>query len=89
MDLSELMPAPAYGYASTAGTAPAANTPTGGLDALSTPSARSLSAAKLFSPENPLFWFGVATALTFGFAAFSTSVRVGKAGAALSVGSTK
>jgi hypothetical protein len=88
MDLSELMGPPAYGYASSAGTAPAANTPTGGLHGLSTPSARSLASAKLLSPENPLFWFGVAVAVTFGAAAFSTSVRVGKAGASLSLGST-
>lgn len=89
MDLSELMPTPAYGYASSAGTAPAANTPTGGLDGLTTPSGRTAKAASLVSPENPLFWFGVATALTFGFAAFSTSVRVGKTGASLTVGSPK
>lgn len=89
MDVSALMGPPAYGYAGSAGAAPAANTPTSGLDALSTPGVRDGSAAKLYSPENPLFWFAVATALTFGLAAFSTSVRVGKAGASLTVGSTK
>lgn len=89
MDLSELITGDHYGYAGTAGQAPAANTPTGGLDALTTPSGRTHAAHHLLSPENPLFWFGVATALTFGLAAFSTSVRVGHAGASLTVGETK
>lgn len=88
MDLSELItphPDP-YGYAATAGQAPAANTPTGGLDGISTPTARGLAAVKLHSPDNPLFWFGAVVALSFGLAAFSTSVRVGKTTASVKLG---
>jgi hypothetical protein len=67
---------------------PASNTPTE-LTAVATPSAGAANAAKLYSPENPLFWFGVIGAATFGLMAFSTSVRVGHATAAVSLGSTK
>lgn len=40
----------------------------------------------LWSPENPLFWFGGLLAVTLGFVALSTSVRVGPARASLDLG---
>lgn len=39
-------------------------------------------------PDSPLFWFGALAAATFGFIAFSTSIRVGPAKASLGVGKT-
>lgn len=42
--------------------------------------------APLWSPDNPLFWFGALAALTFGLVAFSTSVRVGSGRASVSIG---
>lgn len=59
------------------------------LNAVPTPAAGAAAAASPLSPENPLFWFGVLGAATFGLMAFSTSVRVGKATATVAVGSTK
>lgn len=59
------------------------------LTAIATPSRGAASAAQPWNPENPLFWFGVIAAATFGLAAFSTNVRVGNARAGLSVGDTK
>ncbi len=41
-----------------------------------------------WSPRNPLFWFGVLAAATFGFMGYSTTVRVGPAKAGVSVGKT-
>jgi hypothetical protein len=40
------------------------------------------------SPENPLFWFGALGVVTFGLMAFSTTVRVGKTSASLTIGDT-
>lgn len=58
------------------------------LHAVPTPAAGAAKAASPLSPENPLFWFGVLGAATFGLMAFSTSVRVGKATASVAVGKT-
>lgn len=44
---------------------------------------------RLLSAHNPLAAFAVLGAITFGLMAFSTSVRVGKTRAALSIGDTK
>lgn len=41
---------------------------------------------KPWHPDSPLFWFGVIAAATFGLIGASTSVRVGPAKAAVSVG---
>lgn len=40
----------------------------------------------LFSPDNPLFWFGLLLAGTFGLVAISTSVRLGPGRASVSIG---
>lgn len=58
------------------------------LHSVPTPAAGAAKAASPLSPENPLFWFGVLGAATFGLMAFSTSVRVGKATASVAVGKT-
>lgn len=86
MDIAPLMGPAKYGYDASG---PAANTPTGGLDALAAPSRTGDAAGKPWNPQNPLFWFGVLTAVTFGFAAVGTSVRVGNARAAIAVGNPK
>jgi hypothetical protein len=39
-----------------------------------------------FSPQNPLFWFGVVAAASVGLMAYSTSVRVGPISASVGVG---
>lgn len=67
---------------------PATNTPSE-LNSISSPYAGAAGEAKPWSPSNPLFWFGVIAAATFGLAAVSTTARVGKATATVSVGSTK
>lgn len=54
------------------------------LSAVSSPAAGETGSP--FSPANPLFWFGAIAALTFGLMAVSTSVRVGPAKAAVSLG---
>lgn len=41
-----------------------------------------------WSPKNPLFWFGVIAAATFGFMGYSTTVRVGPAKGSVSLGKT-
>lgn len=56
------------------------------LQAIATPSKLGADQAKLTSPENPLFWFAVIGAVTFGFMAFSTEARVGPVKAGLAVG---
>lgn len=83
MDLSPLMGAEKWGIPDN----PAANSHSA-LTALPAPSARSASAAKLTSPDNPLFWFGVLGLVTTSLMAFSTTVRVGKTNASLSIGDT-
>lgn len=84
MDFAPVMGPAKYGVHTSA---PASNTPTA-QRSMVTPSEQGQAAGKLFSPENPLFAFGVIAALTFGLMAFSTSVRVGKTSATVSVGST-
>lgn len=64
---------------------PVTTTPTE-LTAVPTPSEGASASAQPWSPSNPLFWFGGLALVTFGLAAFSTSVRVGKTTASVSVG---
>jgi hypothetical protein len=73
MDWAPVMGPEKYGI--TPG--PASNTPTE-LHSVVTPSASATSAAKLVSLDNPYTAFALIAAVTFGFMAFSTSVRVGK-----------
>ena len=82
MDFGPLLGPDKYGIP-TAG--PASNVPTAQASMV-TPSAAGAAAAKVFSPENPLFAFGVLAAVTFGLMAFSTSVRVGHTSASLKIG---
>lgn len=56
------------------------------LHAVSSPAEDAANAVLPFHPENPLLIFGLIAAVTFGFMAFSTSVKVGGAKAALSIG---
>lgn len=42
-------------------------------------------ARALINPANPLFWFGLVLAVTFGAAGVAGSVRLGKAKASVSV----
>ncbi len=42
----------------------------------------------LFSPDNPLFWFGALLAATLGLIAVSGSIRVGPASVSGQVGKT-
>lgn len=58
------------------------------LSAVATPAKGAAAAGQPWNPDNPLFWFAGLAALTFGLMAFSTSVRVGKTTAAVSVGTT-
>lgn len=41
-----------------------------------------------WSPQNPLFWFGVVAAVSVGLMGYSTTVRVGSASAGVSIGKT-
>ncbi len=59
------------------------------LTAIASPRQGSAAVSNPLHPDNPLFWFGLIGAATFGLMAFSTSVRVGKATASVAVGSTK
>ena len=77
MDLSPLM-----------GAAPASPTPTS-LTGLATPGERGQDVSKPWSPESPLFAFGLLLALTTGLMAVGTSVRVGNARGALQIGDVK
>lgn len=43
----------------------------------------------LLNPENPLVAFAAIAAVVFGLMAFSTSVRVGKTKAGITIGDTK
>jgi hypothetical protein len=83
MDLGPLMGAEKWGIPNN----PASNAPSA-LSAMPAPSAQGAAAAKLLNPENPLFWFGALGVVTVGLMAFSTTVRVGKTSANLTVGST-
>lgn len=82
MDFSPLMGPEKFGIPSSG---PASNVPTAQASMV-TPSTAGASAAKVLSPDNPLFAFGVLAAVTFGLMAFSTSVRVGKTSASLKIG---
>ncbi len=75
------------GYSEKYGLTDSAPSPaTTELTAVATPRAGAATAAQPWHPDNPLFWFGVIAATTFGLAAFSTNVRVGNARAGVSVG---
>lgn len=56
------------------------------LTAVATPRAGAAAAAQPWNPENPLFWFALIAAATFGLAGFSTNVRVGNAKVGASLG---
>jgi uncharacterized protein involved in response to NO len=59
------------------------------LHALSTPAEGAANEVRPLHPSNPLFAFGAIALVTFGFMAFSTSVRVGHTKAALNIGDAK
>jgi hypothetical protein len=42
----------------------------------------------VWSPDNPLFWFGVLAAASVGLMGYSTTVRVGPAKAGVEIGKT-
>jgi hypothetical protein len=67
--------------------APASHTPTA-LASTVTLSEHGQAAGKLLSKENPLVAFGLVAAVTFGFMAFATSVRVGNSSASIKIGDT-
>lgn len=46
------------------------------------------SKAPPWSPESPLFWFGVVAAVSVGLMGYSTTVRVGSAKAGVQIGAT-
>lgn len=56
------------------------------LTAVATPGTAGQSQGKVISTDNPLFWFGILGAATFGLMAFSTTVRVGPATASVGLG---
>ena len=58
------------------------------LTAIASPRAGAAAVSNPLHPDNPLFWFGLIGAATFGLMAFSTNVRVGKATAGIHVGKT-
>lgn len=66
-----------------------ANTSPTELTAVPSPSKGAEDTVKTFSRENPLFVFGLIGAVTFGLMGFSTSARVGKTTASVSIGETK
>ena len=53
-----------------------------------TPSPLDRNGAKPWHPDNPLFWFGVLGAVTFGLIGASTAVRVGPFKGAIAAGKT-
>lgn len=57
------------------------------MAAMTTPSA-SASDGSLMHPHNPLVAFGILAAVVFGMMAVSTTVRVGKQSASVSIGTT-
>lgn len=79
-------PSPTSRFNMSAG--PVTTTPSE-LHSMATPAEGSESKLSPWSPENPVFWLAAVVAVTAGLAAFSTSVRVGKASASISLGSTK
>jgi len=52
-------------------------------------SARGEATPPPWSPDNPLFWFGLVLGVTFGLVGASTSLKVGPFKAAVSAGETK
>jgi hypothetical protein len=66
---------------------PASNAPTA-LASTVTPSEHGQAVGKLLSKDNPFTAFALVAAVTFGFMAFSTSVRVGHTTASVNLGST-
>lgn len=56
------------------------------LHAVASPGVGDDAVGSLLNPANPLMWFGVIAALTLGFAAFSTSVRVGPVKGSIDLG---
>lgn len=56
------------------------------LHSIPTPSKAGADQLKLLSPANPLFWFGVLGAATFGLMAFGTEASVGPVHVSASVG---
>lgn len=50
------------------------------------PAQNDLSAHALLSLRNPVSWFGIIAAATFGLIAISSTVRVGKTKASASIG---
>lgn len=76
-------------YASTGFGASAPSAPTGTQPAVASsagPGINSLSAQGLLSLRNPVSWFGIFAAVTFGLIAVSSTVRVGKAKAKATIG---
>lgn len=68
---------------------PAATPPPPGATAVAASPGRLTDIAKAgkpWSPDNPLFWFGVVTAVTFGLIAGATTIKVGPFTAAVSAG---
>ena len=68
--------------------APTQTLPATQLHNVPTPAEGAARAASPLSPQNPLFWFGAAAAVTFGLMAFSTTVRVGGKDFSVSAGKT-
>lgn len=58
------------------------------LASVPSPADGAAAEGRLLSPSNPLLIFGLLAAATFGLMAASTTVRVGKARATVSVGTT-
>jgi len=65
---------------------PASNATTE-LTSIASPADGASNELALWHPANPMFWVAAIGALTFGLMAASTTVRVGKAKATVSVGS--
>lgn len=68
-----------------------AGTPTVTRDNVAaTPSAGPALASKAppWSPDNPLFWFGLIAAASVGLMGYSTTVRLGPAKAGVQIGKT-
>lgn len=67
------------------GAAPGPQAEPAGLPTVQTEN-RSSNALGLIQPDNPVFWFGVVAAVTFGLIGFSTHARIGRAEAGIEVG---
>lgn len=60
----------------------------GSLDGVNGASVIDRHGPQPWHPDNPLFWFGLLAAVTFGFIGASTHVRVGKVRAGVTAGDT-